>query len=108
MTPKDAAVVLALAATFDTRLTPPSPEDAKARALAWAAALDEDMTQDQGRAAVIEHYRDQTRSLLPADVNQIHRDRAREHRASRLALASPCEHGEPRGRDGCALCRAVA
>lgn len=105
MKPEQAAVVLAMAATLDARLTPPSPEDAKARAVGWAHVLDQDMTVDEARACVIEHYREATASLMPAHVNRLHRDRRRMARSKQIEISEPCEHEEPRGAGFCALCR---
>jgi len=84
MTPSEAAKVLAVAVTFDARLTPPSREDSVARAQAWAMALDQDMTEQEAIRMVVEHYRRSAESIMPAMLNQEHR-RTREQNAEREA-----------------------
>ncbi len=61
MTPGDATRVLTLAASYDQRTI------GEADALAWAKALG-DINQDDACDAVTEHYRNETRRLMPADV----------------------------------------
>lgn len=81
LSPQDAAKVLAVAATFDPRLRPPSPEDARARATAWASVLHERMTVEWAVRAVGAHYASETTMLMPAHLNaqhRLHRDRERE------------------------------
>ncbi len=69
MTPREAASLLAIAGAYDQRLTPPSQEDAKARAVAWSAALDTDMPVEWARQQVTRHYAERTTVLMPADIN---------------------------------------
>lgn len=78
MTPAEAATVLAVAATFDARLRPPTEEDSRLRAQAWSATLDADMPAEQARALVNEHYRNFTDCLMPAHLNQLWRTRKRK------------------------------
>lgn len=92
MTPDDAARLLAVAGTFDPRLRPPTPEDAQARALAWAAALHSQMPQAWAQQAIIDHYSETTDAVMPAHINNRYRSyRAREaeKEASRRALEQP-------------------
>ncbi len=89
MTPADAARLLAVAGTFDPRLRPPSPEDAEARSLAWAGALDEDMPPEWAQRAVVKHYADTTEAVMPAHVNRAwraHRRAEAERAATQRAL----------------------
>jgi hypothetical protein len=89
MTPADAARLLAVAGTFDPRLRPPTPEDAEARSLAWAGALDADMSPEWAQRAVVKHYADTTEAVMPAHVNRAwraHRRAEAEREASRRAL----------------------
>ena len=86
--PSEAARVLAVAATFDPRLNPPSREDSMARAQAWSLALDPDLTENDAIQLVIEHYRDHTTAVLPATVNAAWRiKRSQEAERSRSTLA---------------------
>lgn len=78
MTPAEAATVLAVAATFDARLRPPTEEDSRLRAQAWAATLDLDMPVEEARALVNDHYRNFTDCLMPAHLNQLWRTRKRK------------------------------
>lgn len=92
MTPDDAARLLAVAGTFDQRLRPPSPEDAEARALAWAAALHSDMPPAFAQQAIVDHYADTTDAVMPAHLNgryRVWRHRESEKAASRRALEQP-------------------
>jgi len=61
MRPHEAAELLALAAAFDQRTV------GEADALAWAEALG-NINQADARTAVTEHYRHETRRLMPVDV----------------------------------------
>ena len=89
MTPAEAATVLAVAATFDPRLRPPTPEDARARASAWAIALD-DMPPVWAERAVVAHYAAETAALMPAHLNAEWRRqrRARAEKNHSAALGS--------------------
>lgn len=91
MTPEQAAKVLAVAAAFDARLTPPTREDAAARALVWAQALQEDMTPEWAQQAVVSHYAESTAAVMPANLNSAWRvqrraDAERRHREALLAI----------------------
>lgn len=70
MTPEQAAGVLAVAATFDPRLTPPSPADATLRAQAWAAALHPQMAPEWAQRAVVGHYAASREAIMPAHLNE--------------------------------------
>ena len=74
MTPSDAAILLAMAATLDPRLSPPTPEDAQARAQAWAATLDPDLDLTEAKRMLITHYRETTSGVMPAHLNRLWRD----------------------------------
>lgn len=76
----DASKVLAVAATFDPRLRPPTEADATARALAWAQALRAEMPVDYAIRAVVAHYQESTDSIMPAHLNE----RWRAHRREEL------------------------
>lgn len=78
MTPREAASLLAIAGAYDQRLTPPSQEDAKARAVAWSAALDQDMPVEWARTQVTRHYAEKTTVLMPADMNTAWRVQRRD------------------------------
>lgn len=88
MNPSEAAKVLAVAVTFDARLTPPSREDSIARAQAWSLALDENMSEADAIRLVIAHYRESSETLMPAMLNaswrrarQVEADREKANRA---------------------------
>lgn len=69
-----AALLLAVKAV-DDRIT-----NDDARVQAWAAILDERVTFAHARDAVVAHYRRETRSIMPADVNAHAKSlRDREH-----------------------------
>ncbi|WP_327047270.1 hypothetical protein OG320_05095 [Microbispora sp. NBC_01189] len=73
MNPSEAAVLLGIAAAFDRRTV------GEVDARAWAEAL-ADVALDDARAAVVEHYRESARWLMPADV----RTRVKAMRRARL------------------------
>ena len=85
--PSEAARVLAVGATYDPRLNPPSREDSLARAQAWSLALDPDLNEADAVQLVIDHYRDHSTAILPATVNLAWRrrkaDRAERERSTR-------------------------
>lgn len=93
MTPAECAKVLAVAATIDPRLRPPSLEDATARAQAWAQVLDHRMPVDWAVRGVARHYAESTDSLMPAHLNAAWRAERRAQveraEAERLRLDSP-------------------
>jgi hypothetical protein len=85
--PAEAARVLAVGATYDPRLNPPSREDSLARAQAWSLALDPDLAEADAVQLVIDHYRESTTAILPATVNLAWRrrkaDQAERERSTR-------------------------
>jgi hypothetical protein len=86
MTPEQSARLLAIAGTYDTRLTPPSKADAQARAVAWSKALDAPMPVEFAIDAIITHYANETQSIMPAHLNRIWRTHRRAD-AERAATA---------------------
>ena len=66
----DVAKVLGIAATFDQRLKPPTPQDARLRAEAWRAALIDAMDPRWAQDAVVAHYAASTEALMPAHLNR--------------------------------------
>lgn len=91
MSPDECARILAIAGTYDSRLTPPSRADAQARSVAWSKALHETMPVDWAADAVVDHYANQTSQLMPAHLNQAwksSRRAAAERRAAETALAA--------------------
>ena len=70
MTPAEAAQLLAMAAAYDGRMRLTSPDEIAIQAQAWAAALDERITFDQGRELVIDHYASSREVIMPANINQ--------------------------------------
>jgi hypothetical protein len=70
MTPSQTAELLAFAAAFDRRTL------GKADVLAWHTVL-HDIDADAAKAAVTQHYADETRWIMPADIRQaVRRQRA--------------------------------
>lgn len=81
MTAEEIAAILATAAAYDARTV------GEADIIAWHAALS-DLPYTQARDAVIEHYRTETRRIMPADIRA--RVRAmREHLISRSPIPAP-------------------
>lgn len=66
----DVARLLVTITVLDPRLSPPSPEDAKARVAAWHAVLDADLQAAEAEQIVISHYRDSGKGIMPADINR--------------------------------------
>jgi hypothetical protein len=85
----EAAKVLAIAATFDARLKPPSPQDARLRAEAWRAALIDRMDPRWAQDAVVAHYASSTEALMPAHLN-----RAWKAFRESESMRKPIERGE--------------
>lgn len=81
MNPSEAAELLGVAATFDRRTVGESD------AVAWAAAL-HDITLDDAKRAVVEHYRESREWIMPADVRRRVKA-AREARMARHAVPPP-------------------
>jgi hypothetical protein len=92
MTPAEAARVLAKAAAFDQRTV------GRADAMAWAEAL-EDVAPDDALAAVARHYRDSTDRIMPAHVNRITDEIARERRRREIGDREPPPRPRPVGID---------
>jgi hypothetical protein len=83
VTPSEVSALLLAVAAVDDRV---SHDDARVQA--WHAILDDRTSLDHARDAVVEHYRRETRVIMPADVNtyaKSRRDREREE-SERLAL----------------------
>lgn len=93
MTPAECAKILAIAATIDPRLRPPSLDDATARAQAWSQVLDYRMPLDWATRAVARHYAESTDSLMPAHLNTVYRAERRAE-ADRLAAEQALTPGE--------------
>lgn len=77
MNEQDAARVLALAATFDMRMSPPTEADAAVRAGAWALALVHNMPPEWALQAVIDHYARSDTSVTPSMLNALWREQQR-------------------------------
>lgn len=80
----EVAQVLALAATYDARLTPPTDADARVRAASWHLALAHDLPVDFAREVVINHYAQTDRTLTASVLNtawRAERGRAEQRRA---------------------------
>lgn len=101
MTPQDCAILLAVAAVYDERIRPASPEVARAKSEAWSAALDSDIPVEWAKQAVVAHYGASRDVIMPADLNgSWRRLRASErHRADQgqalRAIAAEKEHAVP-------------
>lgn len=90
MNEHQASVILALAATLDVRMTPPSHADGAARSKAWAATLNSEMTPEFAADFVRRHYATSTETIMPAHVNEawkVHR-RQEAEALEREALTS--------------------
>ena len=61
--------MLTLAAAYDPTVLPSDPDDRRTKAEAWAAALSTPLTYELAQAAVIHHYRANTRTITVADLN---------------------------------------
>lgn len=95
MTPADAARVLAIAAALDPRMRAPGPEEAAARAVTWAEALDTDMPGAFAGRAVTAHYAEDSRTIMPADLNRgwrAHRKREAETARTQALLEEQRQH----------------
>ncbi|MFJ4038227.1 hypothetical protein ACIPVB_09070 [Microbacterium sp. NPDC090007] len=66
MNPREANVLLTKATLIDPRLSRPAAERVE-QAEAWAAVL-ADVPLEVALDAVREHYRDETRTVMPADI----------------------------------------
>lgn len=87
MNPSEAAELLAVASALDPRLRPPSPEDAKARAMLWSQTLDSDLPLPIARNMVTYHYTSSTDGVMPAHINRLWRAHRRtEAEAHRTAI----------------------
>ena len=74
---KEVLVILAMASSYDARLTAGDDAEKLNRAKAWQAAIDRDLSYEQCREYVIAHYSDHKTALMPADINL----RWRKHKA---------------------------
>ncbi|MEV8023358.1 hypothetical protein [Microbacterium sp. NPDC080220] len=66
MTPREVNVLLTNAALLDARLRR-EPEERAQMATAWAQIL-ADVSLEVGMAALQQHYREETRPIMPADI----------------------------------------
>lgn len=66
MTPREANVLLTQAALLDGRLRR-EPEERAQMSIAWAQVL-VDVSLETAMGALAAHYRDETRSVMPADI----------------------------------------
>lgn len=66
MTPREVNVLLTNAALLDARLRR-EPEERAQMATAWAQILS-DVSLEVGMAALQQHYREETRPIMPADI----------------------------------------
>lgn len=64
MTPAEVSALLLAIRAVDDRIA-----DDDARVAAWSAILDSRVTFAHAKDAVIQHYRRETRVIMPADVN---------------------------------------
>jgi len=78
MNEADVVEVLASAAAFDARLTPPSKEDARRRVAAWFAALAKDMPPQFALERIAKHYSRSREVVMPADLNDAWRQAKHE------------------------------
>lgn len=108
MNAADALRLLAQASYVETTILPASDLDRRIKAEIWAHLLD-DIDYDDATAAMHAHYRDSSKPLTPervrAGVKQRHPAPVTYLDQVRAADADPCDHGEPRGRRYCPLCR---
>jgi hypothetical protein len=75
MTPAEVSALLLAIRAVDDRIA-----DDDARVAAWSAILDSRVTFAHAKDAVIQHYRRETRVIMPADVNAHAKGlRQREH-----------------------------
>lgn len=87
MTPSEVSALLLAVNAVDDRVT---HDDARVQG--WHGILDERVTLAHARDAVVEHYRRETRSIMPADVNtyaKARREREREDAERRALEAGP-------------------
>lgn len=87
MTPQEAAVVLGKCAAFDNRRPDP------ATTVAWAEALDPDVTLADALAIVRDHYAESRDWIMPADINRRSRDIRRQRIATVLENRTPIPDG---------------
>jgi hypothetical protein len=83
VTPAEVSALLVAVGAVDDRIADDEP-----RVQAWHAILDPRVTLAHARDAVVEHYRRESRLIMPADVNlyaKARRDREREQ-SERVAL----------------------
>jgi hypothetical protein len=85
MTPSEVSWLLLAIRAVDDRVS-----DDDARLAAWSAILDSRVTFEHAKDAVVQHYRRETRVIMPADVNAHARAlRQRQHEEqSRAAITA--------------------
>lgn len=88
MSPEDCARLLAIAGTYDNRITPPTRSDAQARSIGWSKALDHDMNLEFAIEAIIDHYANETNSLMPAHINRAWRAHRKAEAERRHAITA--------------------
>ncbi|MDR2896010.1 MAG: hypothetical protein LBV30_05110 [Propionibacteriaceae bacterium] len=84
MTPSEAGQVLMVAAAYDNRTI------GETNIIAWAQAMP-DISLEEGKTAVIAHYRDEVKPIMPAHIRAIvrkARNQAIEQRQQAALLAS--------------------
>lgn len=94
-------------------MLPADHTDRRAKATMWARVIDPAVSYVAASQALERHYATSTERLTPAHLNRLaHRaDNGtieERRRAAAHAGARPCDHGEPLGPTGCALCRRAA
>lgn len=73
MTPSEVLTVLIAAKAVDDRVIPD-----EARAAAWCATLNPNMTLDVARRALLHHYATSTEVLMPAHLNRAWQEHLRQ------------------------------
>lgn len=96
MTPSQAALLLGLAASYDSRTT------GRADAEAWAAALD-GLDYERCRKAVIRHYAENTDRIMPAHIRRLARTTTDLHHGDAAGTRGVL----PTGEALCGTCKAV-
>lgn len=98
MNGQEAARILALASTYDFRLSPPSDSDALVRAEAWALSFACDLPVDFALQAVVDHYAETEKSITPSAINaawKSHKRKAGEERVRQEREAEPDQPAVP-------------
>ena len=95
MNAQEAAKVLALASTYDFRLSPPSDTDAIVRAEAWALTFAYDLTPEFALQAVVDHYSQTEKSITPSTINAAWRTHKRKAGEKRIRQEREAELDQP-------------